>query len=185
MKKRLFMVLVAVGLLALLAVPAAVLAQSEEVVYPAYRGLWDLSTQARVAGLLGVTPAELAGQLQGGATLNELAAAKNVSSDTLVATILAPHKEMMDLQMKYGRLTAEQAQVALATVTARVETLVQTAFAAISTPALGVGAYCPMLGGGYQVDPTVTPGYSAPVRGGGWGRGGGMMGGRMMGGWRR
>jgi len=182
MKKRLFMVLVAVGLLALLAIPVAVLAQSDEVVYPAYRGLWDLSTQDRVAELLGVTRTELVAQLQDGATLNELAAASNVSTDTLVATILAPHKEMLDLQVKYGRLTAEQAQLALDAVTARVEALVQTAFAA--TSALGVGAYCPMMGGGYQVDLTVTPGYSAPVRGGGWGRGGGMMGGGMMGGWR-
>ena len=185
MKKRLFMVLVAVGLLALLAIPVAVLAQSDEVVHPAYRGLWDLSTQDRVAELLGVTRTELVAQLQGGATLNELAAASNVSTDTLVATILAPHKEMLDLQVKYGRLTAEQAQLALEAVTARVEALVQTAFAAISTPALGVGAYCPMMGGGYQVDPTVTPGYSAPVRGGGWGRGGGMMRGGMRGGWDR
>jgi len=181
-KKKLIMVLVAVGLLALLAVPAAVLAQGDEVYYPAYRGLWDTGTQDRVAGLLEVTRAELVAQLQGGATLNELAAAKNVSTDTLVATILAPHKDMMDLQVKYGRLTAEQAQLALETITARVQALVQTTFAATSTPALGVGAYCPMMGGGYQADPTATPGYTAPARGGGWGRGGGMMGGGMMGG---
>jgi hypothetical protein len=185
MKKRLFMVLAAVGLLALLAVPAAVLAQSDEVVYPAYRGLWDVSTQSRVAELLGVTPAELAAQMNGGATLNELAAAKNVSTDRLVGTIVAPHKEMLDLQVKYGRLTALQAQQALDAITARVEALAQTNFATVSAPALGVGAYCPMMGGGNQADPTINPCYSAPVRGGGRGgmMGGGMMGGGMMGSW--
>jgi len=196
MKKRWLMVLAVVGLLALLAVPAAVLAQGDEETvgyYPAYRGLWDTSAQTRVAGLLGISRNELVTRLQGGATLNQLAAASNVSTDTLVATILAPHKEMLDLQVKYGRLTAEQAQLALETVTARVQALVQTTFAATSTWGPGTGPYCPMMGGGYQADPTVTPGYNAPAtsrfntpargRGGRMGRG--MMGGGMMGGWDR
>jgi len=184
MKKRWLIVLV-VGLLALLAVPAAVLAQSDEATvgyYPAYRGLWDLSTQNRVAELLGVPRTELMTALEGGATLSELAVARNVSTESLVATILAPHKEMLDVKVKYGRLTAEQAQQALETLTVRVQALVQTTFAATST--WGPGAYCPMMGGGYQGDTTVTPGFNAPGRGRGLGRGGGMMGRGMMGSWR-
>ena len=101
MKKRWLIVLV-VGLLALLAVPAAVLAQSDQATvgyYPAYRGLWDLSAQDRVAELLGVSRTELLAELQGGATLNELAAARNMSTESLVATNLAPHKEMLDLKV--------------------------------------------------------------------------------------
>ncbi|MBU2009075.1 MAG: YckD family protein [Chloroflexi bacterium] len=186
MKKRWFMVLMVVGLLALLAVPAAVLAQSDEATvgyYPAYRGLWDVSAQERVAQLLGITPAELLTQLEGGATLSELAAAKGVPTESLVATILAPHKEMLDIKVKYGRLTPEQAQQALETVTARVQALVQTRFTATSTWGPGTGPYCPMMGGGYQGDPNATPGLNAPGRGRGWGRGGGMMGRGMMGGW--
>ena len=182
MKKRWFMVLAVVGLLALLAVPAAVLAQSDEETvgyYPAYRGLWDLSTQNRVAELLGISRTELLTALEGGATLSQVAEANGVPTANLVATIVAPHKEMLDIQVKYGRLTAEQAQQALEAHTARVQALVQTTFAATSTWGPGTGFYCPMMGGGYQGDPTATPGFNAP--GGGWGRGGGMMGGGMMG----
>jgi hypothetical protein len=180
MKKKWFIVLLVVGLLAVLAVPAAVLAQGNEattVYYPAYRGLWDTSAQDRVAGLLGLTPTELLAQLQGGTTLSELAAARNVSIDSLVATILAPHKEILDIKVKYGSLTAEQAQQALEAITASVQALVQTTFTATSS--WGPGAYCPMMGGGYQGDPTVTPGFNTPGRG----RGGGMMSRGMMGGW--
>jgi len=185
MNKRWLIVLAAVGLLALLAVPATVLAQGDEATvgyYPAYRGLWETSAQTRVAELLGISRTELLTALDGGSTLSALAAARNVTTDTLVATILAPHKEMMDLQVKYGRLTAEQAQQALEAVTARAQALVQTTFAATATLGPGTGAYCPMMGGGYQADPTVTSGSNARA----WGRGGGMMGGMgrgMMGGW--
>lgn len=186
MKKRWLIVLV-VGLLALLAVPAAVLAQSDEATvgyYPAYRGLWDLSTQNRVAELLGVPRTELLAALEGGATLSELAEAKGVPTANLVATILAPQTEMLALQVKYGRLTPEQAQQALEAHTARVEALVQTTFAAASTWGPGVGPYCPMMGGGYQGDyAPATPRLNTPA----WGRGGGMMGGMrgrgMMGSW--
>ncbi len=177
MKKRWLIVLAVVGLLALLAVPAAVLAQSDEATvgyYPAYRGLWDVSAQDRVAELLGVPRTELLTALEGGAALSELAAARNVSTESLVATILAPHKEMLDLKVKYGRLTAEQAQQAMEALTVRVQALVQTTFAATST--WGPGAYCPMMGGGYQGDSAVAPGFNAPGRGRGLGRGGGMMG---------
>lgn len=182
MRKRWLMVLAVVGLLALLAIPATALAQGSDEetwgYYPAYRGLWDLSAQDRVAELLGLTPTELMTRLEGGATLGELAAASNVSTDTVVATILAPHKEMLDIKVKYGRMTAEQAQQALEALTIRVQALVQTTFAATSSFGPGVGAYCPMMGGGYQAGAAAGP--SSNPRG--WGRG--MMGGRMMGGWR-
>ena len=194
MKKRWLMVLAVVGLLALLAVPAAVLAQSDEATvgyYPAYRGLWDTSAQTRVAELLGISRTELLAALEGGATLSQVAEANGVPTARLVEAIVAPHKEMLDIQVKYGRLTAEQAQQVLEAHTARVQALVQTSFAATSTWGPGTGPYCPMMGGGYQADPTVTPGYNAPAtsrfntpargRGGRMGRG--MMGGGMMGGW--
>jgi len=212
MKKRWLMVLAVVGLLALLAVPAAVLSQSDEEteVYYHARHLWDTSAQTRVAGLLGISRNELVTRLQGGATLNQLAAASNVSTDTLVATILAPHEEMLDLQVKYGRLTAEQAQLALETVTARVQALVQTTFAAAPTWGPGTGPYCPMMGQGMmgeeeeemeemmgqgmmggmmgpgmmgQEEETTPPTTRPRLNTPGWGKGGGTMGGGMRGGW--
>ncbi len=188
MKKRWFIVLAVVGLLALLAVPAAVLAQGDEATvgyYPAYRGLWDLSTQNRVAELLGIPRTELLTALEDGATLSQVAEAKGVPTAKLVEAIVAPQKEMLDIQVKYGRLTAEQAQQALEAHTVRVQALVQTTFAAITTWGPGVGPYCPMMGGGYQGDyaPTASPRFNLPA----WGRGGmmgrGMMGRGMMGGW--
>jgi len=181
MKKKWLIVLVVAGLLAVLAVPAVVLAQSGATggYPPAYSGLWDLSAQNRVAELLGISSTDLQTQLQGGATLQGLAAAKNVSSDVLVAAILAPQKDMLDLQVKYGRLTAEQAQQALEALTASAQVLVQATFAG-STSGTWSGGYCPMMGGAYGSDDTV-PGFN---RFGGI-MGGGMMGGRgMMGGWR-
>src|SRR3990172_3145946 len=74
-------------------------------------GLGLKVTTERVATLLGTTTADLKAQLQTGKTLADIAKARGVSNDTLVQTILAPFQEHLDIMVKYGYLTKDQAAV--------------------------------------------------------------------------
>lgn len=128
-------------------------------------GLLDRVTLQRVADLLGITADEVADQRREGKALAEIAQAQGVAEEALTDTILAPFKDWLTLQVKYGYLTQEQADARLRFQEARVKELIST------TPG-------PFRGRGYG-------------RGYGWGHGwggfGGMMGGfggwRMMGRW--
>ena len=79
-----------------------------------------VSTQ--VAALLGTTVADLQTQLASGKTLAELAAAKGVSQDQLVQTMLAPMNDQMALMLKYGYLTQDQ----IDSMTQQMKTRLQT-----------------------------------------------------------
>ncbi|MEL7562627.1 hypothetical protein [Dehalogenimonas sp. 4OHTPN] len=73
----------------------------------------DSPTLARVAGILGLTPADLTTQLQAGKTLAVIAGERNIPTATLVEAIIAPYAEQVALQVKYGYITQEQAQTIL------------------------------------------------------------------------
>jgi hypothetical protein len=63
----------------------------------------------QVADLLGTTTAELRAQLEAGRTLAEIAAEQGVSQEVLIDTIIAPYNEHLDIMVKYGYLTEDEA----------------------------------------------------------------------------
>lgn len=74
------------------------------------------SMMAVVAEELGLTRAELVTELQGGKTIAEVAAEKNVAVDTLVDAILAPRTARLNELVANGQLTQEEADNRLATL---------------------------------------------------------------------
>ncbi len=133
-----------------------------------YMGLTNPVTLGRVADTLGVTTDQLTTRLQQGETIAQVAQAQNVTTEAVVAAILAPQAEMMQVAVKYGYMTEAQVQTML-------DQMELWAGQAIAKPLYGSnvqgspnGAY--RGGQGYR-----------GMMGGGFG--GGMMGGRggMMG----
>ena len=112
----------------------------------------------RLATTLGITTDELTAQLKEGKTLKQIAEAKGVSESTLVETILAPIRDRMQLMVKNGYITEQQASDHLAAIQQQVETL--------------IGQPLPQ-GGTHQGN-----GWHQGMMGGN-----GMMGGGMMGGY--
>lgn len=127
-----------------------------------YIGLTDPVTLERVAGTLGLTYEQLTTRLTQGETIAQVAQAQGADSSLVVTTILAPQTEILQVRVKYGYLSQEQAQAILEQARLWVEQ-------AIATP--WYGYYAPSDG--------PTTGYEP----GAWGGPGGMMGPGMMGGW--
>ncbi|MBI2958002.1 MAG: hypothetical protein HYY32_04080 [Chloroflexi bacterium] len=159
---------------------------------PGASGMMDQAFQAtaqRVAALFGVTAADLQAQLQSGKTLAAMATEKGVSQDNLVKTILGPMSEQMDLMVKYGYMTREQAD----SMAGRMKTWAQNLTTSKLTALDGAGFMGGMMGDmmGNMMGDRNTPSKSGigQTPGAGWGgmmQGGGMMGGGMggmMGGW--
>ncbi|MBI2865925.1 MAG: hypothetical protein HYX99_01000 [Chloroflexi bacterium] len=140
--------------------------------------LGDWQTIQRVSALLRLTPQDIATRLEGGETPAAIAQAQGVSLTDLVNTILAPFKEQLQVRVKYGYITQEQADFIIWQRTQALETLLQQP---IATPTAGATG---MMGPGMMAGPQgVAPGASGSggMMGGGM-MGGGMMGGSMMGG---
>ncbi len=136
-------------------------------------------TAERIATLLGITVDELKTQLQSGKTLAEIAKDKGVSQDKLVQTLLAPVSDVLDVMVKYGYLTKDQAAKRLEQAQKKVETLVNSK--------LGAGLGGPAgAGGGASGRRGMMDGLGRQQSGGTAPQSGskGMMGGRsMMGSW--
>lgn len=134
-----------------------------------YGGVYfDSSTLARLAGILGLTPADLTSQLQSGKTLAQIAQSKNISTGTLVDAIVAPYADQVALQLKYGYITQEQSQSLLDAARQRANTLLTQDLSTSQGYSNGYFGGC----GSYMAGGSYGPGY-------GWG----MMGPGMMGGW--
>ncbi|MGL6279871.1 MAG: hypothetical protein ACRC50_09980 [Gaiella sp.] len=89
------------------------------------RGLIAASKRlAPVAERLGMTRAEIRAELKAGKSLAEIAAAKGVSKDALVAAMVAPAKERLAKAVAAGRLTQTRADELIARLTERVTKLV-------------------------------------------------------------
>ncbi len=144
-----------------------------------YHGVADPVTLERVAGTLGLTYDELAARLTQGETVAQVAEAQGVNPSLVVATILAPESEILEVRVKYGYLTEAQAEAILEQARYWVEQ-------AIAAPQYGYDSSTtsPTTGGYNQQH---APNYGWRGRGGGMMgggmMGGGMMGGGMMGGW--
>jgi hypothetical protein len=61
-----------------------------------------------VANALGMTVTDLEAQLNSGKTLAEIAAAKGISQDQLIQSLMAPVKDQTALMLKYGFMTEAQ-----------------------------------------------------------------------------
>jgi len=117
---RKWLIGIAVLLAALFAVGVPVLAAAgnDNPTTPALNngygpGCVDSGTLARVATVLGVTPADLSTQLQSGKTLAAIAGDKNVATSAVVEAIIAPFEARVNLQVQNGYLTQTQAQTYL------------------------------------------------------------------------
>jgi hypothetical protein len=71
------------------------------------------SLVSALAGLLGVSPTEIAAQVREGKSLLDIASEKGVSTDQLVNAVLAVRAERLDEAVAAGRITREQADLML------------------------------------------------------------------------
>lgn len=151
-------------------------------------GALDSVTLTRIAQLLGLTPLQVQIQLAEGKSLAQIAESKGVTKEELVTTILAPRKEHLQVDVKYGNLT--QAESDQLTIQAQQRVLNQITFAPPVTPGRGIA---PGARGYRGQGPSYGAGRGGMMGGGpgpgfsrGGMRGGGMMGGGRMGGrgWR-
>lgn len=63
----------------------------------------------RVAKLLGITSDELTAQLRDGASLAQVAQGYGVTEEQLVNTLVEPYQARLEVQVRYGYLTQEEA----------------------------------------------------------------------------
>ena len=130
-------------------------------------GYFDGPTLTRLAEALGLTPADLSSQLQSGKTLANLAQEHNVPLAALEDVIIAPYKDRLSTQVKYGYLTQEQANSLLANAKDRAATLLEQDLSSKNYNGNFGSCYNYMSANGYGTGP-------------GWG---GLMGPGMMNGW--
>jgi len=139
--------------------------------------LADFQTLKRVATLLNTTPQDLYTQLQASKTIAALAQEKGVTVEAVAATILAPFKDEIQIKVKYGNISQEQADFQVFVRTQElVKRLSQTAPQNIlgTTGRLGPGGMmAPNATGTQGTAPNGMMGGSGMMGG----AGGGMMGG--------
>jgi hypothetical protein len=78
------------------------------------------SLVAVAADKLGMTQAQLVAELQGGKTIAQVAAERNVAPATIVDAFVATRQARLDAAVGAGRMTREQADARLATMRANV-----------------------------------------------------------------
>lgn len=142
--------------------------------------LADWQTLTRVATLLKLTPQDIYTQVQSGQTLAAIAQAQGVSVNDVAGTVLAPFKDELQIRVKYGNITQEQADF---TVFVRTQNLIKQLEQPIGTNLPGGTGMGGMMGTQGTGIGGIGGGMMAPQGNGGGGMmGGGMMGGGMMGG---
>jgi Protein of unknown function (DUF2680) len=134
----------------------------------------DTVTLQRVAVTLGITYDQLVKDLQNGQTIASIAAAQKVDLSKVIDTVVAAQTDMVNVLVKYGYVTQDQADTIIANLRTRVENVLSATVPA-DTTGYGYGCF------GAANTGTVTP--VAPSSGYGYGYG--MMGGagRGMMGW--
>jgi hypothetical protein len=109
-----------------------VMAQTTETTVPPVGacggpGLGMLGSDATaVTGLLGLTADELRTLRAEGKSLVEIAAAKGVSEDALVAAVLKAHQDAVSAAVTAGRITKAQADLMLKDAEARIRLMVES-----------------------------------------------------------
>lgn len=133
----------------------------------------------QLADKMGMSPSDLAAELQGGKSVADVAKARNVELQTLVDLLVAPRVEMMTIGVKYGYHTQEQADAMQKYVAERISyQLQQKGFSGWGHGMMGGGMMGPGTGGLGGMMGRDTGGF-----GGMMGPGTGGFGG-MMRGWR-
>jgi len=130
----------------------------------------DKVTLQRVVTTLGITYDQLVQRLQNGETIASIATSQKVDLSKVVDTIVAAQTDMVNVLVKYGYITQDQANTIIANLKTRVE-------AALSVSAPQAGSYYGYGCFGYGLNGTTT----APVTGYGYGMMGGRVGFGMMG----
>jgi hypothetical protein len=132
----------------------------------------DTATLERVAATLGISYDQLVQRLQDGETIATIATAQKVDLSKVVDAVIAAQTDMVNLMVKYGYVTQDQANTILAEIRVRVK-----AALSVTTAAAGYGYGC------YGItDTTSAPASGYGVMGGfssSIGYGYGMMGGRV------
>lgn len=128
-------------------------------------GFLDRVTLKRVATLLRTTTDDVTGQLQQGQTLAQIAQARDVTSQSLTDTLLQPVKDQLDLQVKYGYLSQDQANTRLQYEQTRVGNMINTS---VGPNTDNANSYGPNGGG-------MMGGFGDTMGSGGWGGLSGMM----------
>lgn len=132
-----------------------------------------------VADLLGMTPQEIQAELQQGKSLVEIAAAKGVTEDQLVAAIFEPMKTFMQGQVTAGNWTQAQMDAHLSQAEQHIRLLVNAS-------GNGYGGYGCGIMGGLNGTSGNRAGFFRGGMMGGWGNNTvnrGAFGRGMMGGW--
>jgi hypothetical protein len=131
--------------------------------------LGDQVTLQRVAATLGITYDQLVQRLQNGETIAAIATAQKVALSKVVDTIVAAQTDMVNVLVKYGYITQDQANTIIANLRTRVEAAL-SATAPADSDGYGYGCF-----GNGPNGTTTTPvtGYGYGMMGG---RGRGMMG---------
>jgi hypothetical protein len=119
---RVMLAAAVLALVASLALPVAVWAQGPMMGPGMGRGMgmglagYGQVVFGAVAEALGITPAELSMQLEGGATLSQMALARDISPEALVSRALAAVSQLLDQQMPRSPLSQTQRQLLLAQI---------------------------------------------------------------------
>ena len=134
----------------------------------------DQVTLQRIATTLGITYDQLVQRLQNGETIAAIATAQKVDLSKVVDTAVAAQTDMVNVLVKYGYVTQEQADTIIGNLRTRVESVLSATAPAALTGS-GNGCFANGLNG------SVTPSATVPVNGYGYGMMGGI--GRGMMGW--
>ncbi len=131
----------------------------------------------QVASLLGLSQSDLQNQLAAGKTLADLAAAKNVSQDQLIQTMLGPYTDHLAIMVKYGYLTQAQADSYAQQARTRLQTVITSKIG--TSGGFGFGGMMRGWLNGGQNQTTPPSGNYGPGMMGGRGMMGGGFGGMM------
>ena len=130
--------------------------------------LGDTVTLQRVAATLGITYDQLVQRLQNGETIAAIATAQKVALSKVIDTVVAAQTDMVNVLVKYGYITQDQANTIIANLRTRIEAAL-SATAPDTTDGFGYSCF----GNGLNGTTTPVTGYGYAMMGG---RGRGMMG---------
>ena len=118
--------------------------------------LGDEVTLQRVADTLGITYAQLVERLQNGETVAAIATAQEVDLSKVVDTMVAAQTDMVNVLVKYGYVTQDEANAIIAALRTRVESAISASAPAVGDSDEGYGCGGPF---GYEKGAANTYGY--------------------------
>lgn len=143
----------------------------------------DQPTLTRVAQALGLTQEELLVHLEEGDSISEIAAVQYVPEDEVVEAIIAPYRDELQLQVKYGYITQEQDDAFLEQARDHARDLLDEDLSSTGEYAIysweEMADDCNELMGNWEGSGNGWGGMGGGMMDGSWG---GHMGGGMMGG---